>query len=90
MTEPEPAPEAEQLPRCDACAYAQPMQLGAGQLVEVGTPAPLQCRRYPKSMTIATVMDPTTRQMGLAAGAAWPPVLADEWCGEFEPVGESE
>lgn len=72
-------------PRCADCAFMVELDHGPGPMV-VGAPRPLRCQRYPKQMTIASLIDPHTGQQGLVPGAAFPPVLADEWCGEFEPI----
>jgi len=80
---------ADDGPRCADCAYMVELDHPPGPIV-VGTPHPMRCQRYPKQMTIASVIDPATGAQGIIAGAAFPPVLADEWCGEFLLVGEGE
>lgn len=56
--------------RCGSCRFAQPEVNGEDMV--------LSCRRFPPQLTIQS-HDGETGE----GASGWPPVGADDWCGEF-------
>ncbi len=69
--------------KCEGCRY------WVGPLEEVGTEDYGRCRRYPPTTPSALLLRLLTQGRGAEAEfnheSAFPPVSAEEWCGEYAP-----
>lgn len=55
-----------------------------------------ECRRNPPSVTLlpaplppGVIQRPGQHAVGILARSQWPPIVADGWCGEWEPVPQA-